>query len=89
MVAHTGEVNYDGNGCFGEALDTAFRLLDAPGAKKTLATAPGSLLLVVSEELWRAVVRHGPDGMDLGPCHRQVSVRVGGERRSGRVFLPT
>jgi hypothetical protein len=26
---HAGEVNYDANGCFGEALDVAFRLLDA------------------------------------------------------------
>jgi class 3 adenylate cyclase len=89
VVVHAGEVNYDGNGCFGAALDTAFRLLDAPAAKRALATASGPLLLVVSEEIWRSVVRHGHDGMDLGPCHRQVSVRVGGERRSGRVFLPT
>jgi GTP diphosphokinase / guanosine-3',5'-bis(diphosphate) 3'-diphosphatase len=30
VVLHAGEVHYDGNGCFGEALDIAFRLLDAP-----------------------------------------------------------
>jgi hypothetical protein len=41
-------VNYDGHGCFGAALDTAFRLLDAPAAKEVLAAAPGPLLPVVS-----------------------------------------
>jgi class 3 adenylate cyclase len=29
VVVHAGEVHYDANGCFGEALDIAFRLLDA------------------------------------------------------------
>jgi class 3 adenylate cyclase len=87
VVVHAGEVNYDGHGCFGAALDTAFRLLDAPAAKEVLAAAPGPLLLVVSEDSYRAVVRHGP-GMNLGPCQRQISVQVGHEGRLGRVFLP-
>jgi class 3 adenylate cyclase len=87
VVVHAGEVNYDGHGCFGAALDTAFRLLDAPAAKEVLAAAPGPLLLVVSEDSYRAVVRHGL-GMNLGPCQRQISVQVGHEGRLGRVFLP-
>jgi class 3 adenylate cyclase len=37
VVMHAGEVHYDANGCFGEALDIAFRLLDAA---QTTATAP-------------------------------------------------
>jgi hypothetical protein len=32
-VVHSGNVRDDDNGCFGEALDIAFRLLDAPGVK--------------------------------------------------------
>ena len=39
---------------------------------------PGPLLLVVSEDSYRAVVRHGPR-MNLGPCQRQISVQVGHE----------
>jgi hypothetical protein len=89
VVVHAGGVNYDANGCYGEALDTAFRLLDAPDAKKALATTPGPLLLVVSEDVGRAVIRLGRDRPDLGPCQRQISVQVGRERRLGRVFLPT
>jgi HD domain len=88
VVVHAGGVNYDANGCYGEALDTAFRLLDAPDAKKALATTPGPLLLVVSEDVGRAVVRLGRDRPDLGPCQRQISVQVGRERRLGRVFFP-
>lgn len=40
VVRHTGEVHYDANGCFGEALDVAFRLLDAAQVKKS--TSRGS-----------------------------------------------
>ena len=36
VVAHAGDVHYDANGCFGEALDVAFRLLDAIPVKKAL-----------------------------------------------------
>lgn len=46
-VVHAGEVHYDTNGCFGEALDIAFRLLDAPSVKKTLRTATGPLTPMV------------------------------------------
>jgi hypothetical protein len=38
-AAHAGEVHYDGNGTFGEDLDVAFRLLDAPRFKAELKHA--------------------------------------------------
>jgi hypothetical protein len=56
VVVHAGEVNYDGYGCFGEALDIAFRLLDAPGVKKALRCGPDPLTLVVSDDIYRTVV---------------------------------
>jgi hypothetical protein len=88
VVVHAGGVNYDANGCYGEALDTAFRLLDAPDAKKALATTPGPLLLVVSEDVGRAVVRLGRGRLDLGPCHGQLAVPVGAVLRSGQIYCP-
>jgi hypothetical protein len=36
VVVHAGTVFYDANGCFGEALETAFHLLDAAGVKQAL-----------------------------------------------------
>ena len=70
MVVHAGEVHYDPNGCFGEALDIAFRLLDAAHVKKALRAAPDPLILVISGDIYRAVVRHGYDGIDQRAFHR-------------------
>jgi hypothetical protein len=33
VVVHAGMVFFDANGCFGETLDAAFRLLDAPASR--------------------------------------------------------
>lgn len=40
VVMHAGEVHYDANGCFGEALDVAFRLLDAARVKRRSGRGP-------------------------------------------------
>jgi len=53
VVVHAGEVHYDDNGCFGEALDVAFRLLDAPRFKKALREAASPLILIVSDPIPR------------------------------------
>ena len=64
VVIHAGEVHYDDNGCFGEALDVAFRLLAAAPVKKVLRETTDPLILVVSEDIHSSVVRHGYDGID-------------------------
>src|SRR5437763_6133425 len=64
VVVHAGEVHYDANGCLGEALDIASRLLDASHVKKALQTAADPLILVISGDIYRAIVRHGYDGID-------------------------
>jgi class 3 adenylate cyclase len=45
-VVHAGEVHYDANGCFGEVLDVAFRLLDATPVKKALQVTADSLSVI-------------------------------------------
>ena len=80
-VVHAGEVNYDANGCFGEALDIAFRLLDAAHVKKALQAAADPLILVISGDIYRAIVRHGYDGIDQR-ARRQI------RRQSRRRELP-
>ena len=55
VVVHAGTVFYDANGCFGETLDAAFRLLDAPSVKGALQAAQAPLVLVVSARLDGAV----------------------------------
>ena len=48
VVTHAGDVRYDANGCFGEALDIAFRLLDAAPVKRALRETADPLILVIS-----------------------------------------
>jgi hypothetical protein len=63
-VVHAGEVHYDHRGCFGEALDIAFRLLNAPEAKSALHESATPLVLVTSDDIYRSIVSQGYDGID-------------------------
>jgi hypothetical protein len=87
-VVHAGEVNYDANGCFGEALDVAFRLLDAARVKRALRAADDPLILVVSGDIYQSVVRHGYDGIDQDAFQPMVRVHVAGNRYCGWVQVP-
>jgi len=86
-VVHAGEVHEDDRGFYGDDLDVAFRLVNAPAVKRALREAASApLVLVVSEEIFSAVVRHGyvaPDGYEPS-----VRVRVGERLRRGRVHIP-
>ncbi len=86
-VVHAGEVHDDGWGFYGDDIDVAFRLLEAPTVKRVLRDAPEApLVLVVSEEIWAGIVRHGY--VDGSLYQQRVQVRVGERRRRGRVHLP-
>ena len=88
VVMHAGEIHYDANGCFGEALDIAFRLLDAAHVKKALQAAADPLILVISGDIYRAIVRHGYDGIDQRAFHPLVRVRIAGNRYPGWIHIP-
>jgi len=87
-VIHAGEVHYDGKGFFGEDLDVAFRLLDAPRFKAHLRTATTPLALVASDYIYQSIIRHGYAGIDGGEFFPLVTVNVGDQRRKGWVHLP-
>ena len=82
VVVHAGTVFYDANGCFGETLDAAFRLLDAPSVKGALQAASAPLVLVVSAGL-DGFVRTG----ESGRAFPRVSVQVASNEYEGRVSL--
>jgi len=88
VVMHAGEVHYDANGCFGEALDVAFRLLDAVRVKRALRATADPLILVISGDIYNSVVRHGYDGIDQQAFHPLVRVQVAGQRFPGWIHLP-
>jgi hypothetical protein len=77
-----------GNAPFGEDLDVAFRLLDAPRFKAYLRSVPAPLALVASDEIYWSIIRHGYDGIDDEEFTPLVSVMVAERRRRGWVHLP-
>jgi hypothetical protein len=87
-VVHAGEVHHDGNGFFGEDLDYAFRLLDAPRFKDHLKSGTSPLAVVASDSFYQAIIRHGYDGIDHGEFLPLVTVNVGNQRRKGWVHVP-
>src|SRR5271166_289859 len=88
VVIHAGEIHYDGKGYFGEALDVAFRLLDAPRLKESLSRGPGPLVLAVSDVIYWSIVSQDYEGIPR-ECYQPVlRVTVGGRRRTGWVHVP-
>jgi hypothetical protein len=87
-VVHAGEVHCDGKGFFGEDLDVAFRLLDAPQLKACLRDGAAPLALVASDYIYQSIIRHGYDGIDDEAFRPLVTVKVGDQRRKGWVRLP-
>ncbi|MGH3254326.1 MAG: hypothetical protein ACRDOU_02805 [Streptosporangiaceae bacterium] len=86
-VIHAGEVHEDRRGAYGDDLDVAFRLLNARTVKRALkAATPAPLALVVSEEIFHGVLRHGY--VDGGLYQQRVHVQVGQTRRHGRLHIP-
>ena len=87
-VVHAGEVLYDRRGCFGEALDVSFRLLNAPVFKNHLTRTAAPLALVVSDNIYRTVVRHGYPGIDNRDFVPLVHTYVADQSHCGWVYMP-
>lgn len=87
VVVHAGEVHSDERGYFGEALDDAFRLLDAPEVKQTFRMSESPMLLVVSDLIHRSIVMQGYPGIDPATFIPLVDVPVGGHRCAGWISL--
>jgi hypothetical protein len=88
VAVHAGEVHHDNRGWYGEDLDITARLLDAPELKRKFKLTQAPLILVVSQHIYRSVVRHGYDGIDDTTFEQTVHVQVGGQRQRGWVQLP-
>jgi hypothetical protein len=84
---HTGNVHDDDNGCFGEALDIAFRLLDGPRVKTALEAAQGPVLLVVSGDAHKLVAPCFCGGTGH-TASRLVTVQVAGHEHQGWIHIP-
>jgi class 3 adenylate cyclase len=88
VVMHAGEIRYDANGCFGEALDIAFRLLAATPVKRALQKTPAPLALVVSGDIYQSVVRHSYSGTGQDVFRRAVRIKIAGHCYPGWIHIP-
>jgi hypothetical protein len=88
VVVHAGEVHYDDRGCFGEALDITFRLLDATEVKRRLRQAAAPLVLVVSNDIYRSVIRHRYPGIEENAFEPLAPVRLAGQQHRGWIYVP-
>lgn len=85
---HSGDVHFDRRGAFGEDIDVTVRLLDAPELKGRLRQTDAPLVLVVSEHIYRSVIRQGYDGIDDRTFEPLVHLQVGGQPYRGWVHVP-
>ena len=86
VVIHAGEVHIDSRGCYGEAIDVAVRLLDAPRVKKALKQATAPLVLVISDQIHSGIVCQGY--VDASTYLPLVWVHVADRRYRGWVHIP-
>jgi hypothetical protein len=87
-AVHAGHVHSDQRGMFGEDIDVTMRLLDSPELKARLRRSSAPLVLVVSDYIYRSVIRHGYDGIDERTFAPLVHLRVGGLSYQGWVQIP-
>ncbi|MGH3899073.1 MAG: hypothetical protein ACRDTA_12670 [Pseudonocardiaceae bacterium] len=60
VALHAGEVRQDGQGAVGQAVNDAFRILEAPEAKSALRSSTGVLALIASDAFYRDVIVQDP-----------------------------
>lgn len=80
---NSGDVLNDGNGWVGEAVDTAFRILDAQTAKDALAESDRIVAFIASARFFEEVIEQDP-GL-LPESYRPISVSV--KKFTGMAYL--
>ncbi|WP_103348735.1 hypothetical protein [Amycolatopsis sp. CA-128772] len=88
VAVHAGEVHYDRRGPYGEDVDIVCRFVDARELRRQLRITAAPLVLVISPEMHRSVVRHGYPGIDQDAFAPAVAIRVGTQRLRGWIHLP-
>src|SRR5689334_198400 len=86
-VVHAGEVHQDTWGFYGDDIDTACRLLDTQGLRRTLEAVESPLVLAVSEEIFKGIVQqyYSDDEETYQPLGR---IRVGNRSRRRWTHVP-
>lgn len=88
IALHAGDVAVDDTGWFGVEIEIANRLLSATALKIRLQQTCAPLVLVVSEQIHRSVIRHGFPGIDRDAFIPLIELRVAGLDCRGWVHVP-
>jgi len=86
MALHAGEVAFDRHGVTGEAINLAFRLVDAQPLKAALVDPPSDLGIIVSSWFYEDVVRHTDGSPD---SYKPVVAAVKKTTAIGWMTIPT
>jgi hypothetical protein len=88
IAIHAGDVACDDTGWFGDEIEIANRLLAAPALKIRLQQTSSPVVLVVSEQIHRSVIRHGDPGIDARAFTPLIKLQVAGLECRGWVHVP-
>lgn len=72
VALHQGEVEQDGQGVLGAAVNLTFSIVDAPEAKTMLRSTPCVLAMIASDGFYQGVIFHDPAADP--DAYRQISV---------------
>jgi hypothetical protein len=81
-------LTHDGGDVLGQDLNTAHRLLNSRALHRSLAEAKGPVALIISDELYQRLVRHGYDGVDSAAFQR-VRINEKETRTHAWISLPS
>jgi hypothetical protein len=84
VAVHIGACVSDDHGLVGDALNHAFRILEAAPLKRALRDSGAGVGLVVSQRVYEDVVRHGPGLVDPG---EYVSITVEVKETAGAAWI--
>jgi vWA-MoxR associated protein C-terminal domain/vWA-MoxR associated protein middle region 0/Effector-associated domain 2 len=86
VALHAGQVTYNGHAVVSEAVNFAFRLVEAPEAKSALASSAGVLALIASEFFYHEVIAQDPAAEP--DSYRRIPVSVKETSTSAWLRLP-
>jgi hypothetical protein len=74
VALHAGEVMVDPHGTASQAVNVAFRIVDAPEAKEAFRESRSALAVIASDAFYRDVIMHDPASQPH--LYRQIPVQV-------------
>jgi hypothetical protein len=86
VAVHAGEVLQDDHGVVGDAVNIAFRLLDAGALKDALSASSGLVAVIASETIYQDVIRHTPASSP--ETYRRIGVVVKETETTAWICLP-